>query len=104
MTDKLMPRLVWLERLVKPRLWPFASNQTADRILGVVAFVLGTSVTLPIPFGNWMPAFAIFLISLAISERDGVFLIAGLIAAAAAFGIIVLLFGTAHALFGFLFT
>jgi hypothetical protein len=103
MTDRLMPRLVWLEKLIKPRLWPFASNQAADRILGLVAFVLGTVVTLPIPFGNWMPAFAIFLISLAISERDGVLLIAGLATAAVAFAIIVLIFGTAHAAFGFLF-
>jgi len=104
MTDRLMPRLLWLEKLVKPRLWPFSSNQAADRILGVIAFVLGTVVTLPIPFGNWMPAFAIFLISLAISERDGVFLAAGLVAAIVAFAIIVLIFGTAHAVFGFLFT
>ncbi|HVW56654.1 MAG TPA: exopolysaccharide biosynthesis protein [Rhizobiaceae bacterium] len=104
MTDRLMPRLLWLEKLVKPRLWPFSSNQAADRILGVIAFVLGTVVTLPIPFGNWMPAFAIFLISLAISERDGVFLAAGLVAAVVAFAIIVLIFGTAHAVFGFLFT
>jgi len=103
MTDRLMPRLIWLEKLVKPRLWPFASNETADRILGVIAFVLGTVVTLLIPFGNWMPAFAIFLIALAISERDGILLIAGLVAAVAAFAIIVLLFGTAQALFGFLF-
>jgi len=103
MMDKLMPRLAWLEKLIKPRLWPFASNETADRVLGVVAFILGTVVTLPIPFGNWMPAFAIFLISLAISERDGILLIAGLVAAAVAFAIIALLFGTAHALFGVLF-
>jgi hypothetical protein len=103
MTGRLMPRLLWLERLVKPRLWPFASNETADRILGVVAFILGTVVTLPIPFGNWMPAFAVFLISLAISERDGILLIAGVVAAFAAFAIIALIFGTAHALFGFLF-
>lgn len=103
MTGRLMPRLLWLEKLVKPRLWPFSSNKAADRILGVIAFVLGTVVTLPIPFGNWMPAFAIFLISLGISERDGVLLIAGLAAAAVAFAIIVLIFGTAHAAFGFLF-
>jgi hypothetical protein len=103
MTDKLLPRLIWLEKLVKPRLWPFASNETADRVLGVVAFILGTVVTLPIPFGNWMPAFAIFLIALAISERDGVLLISGLVAAVVAFAIIALILGTAHALFGFLF-
>jgi len=103
MTGRLMPRLIWLEKLVKPRLWPFSSNETADRVLGFMALVLATAVTLPIPFGNWMPAFAIFLISLAISERDGVFLIAGIAAAALAFAIICIIFGTAHALFGFLF-
>jgi hypothetical protein len=100
MTARAMPRLRWLERLIQPRYWPFRSERAADRLIGVVALILGIAVTLPIPFGNWLPAFSIFLLSLALSERDGLCLIAGLVVGAVAFLVIALVAGTAHALYG----
>jgi hypothetical protein len=100
MTARAMPRLLWLERLIKPRYWPFRSEQVADRVIGAIAFVFAIAVTLPIPFGNWLPAFSIFLLSLALSERDGLCLIAGLVVGAVAFLVIALVAGTAHALYG----
>jgi hypothetical protein len=100
MTAKAMPRLLWLERLIRPRYWPFRSEQVADRVIGALAFVFAIAVTLPIPFGNWLPAFSIFLLSLALSERDGLCLIAGLVVGAVAFLVIALVAGTAHALYG----
>lgn len=69
----ILPRLQRLERLVRPRWWPF-DTETSDRYLGFVAFFLSVVVFLPIPFGNWMPAFSIAILGLALSERDGVFL------------------------------
>jgi hypothetical protein len=75
---KLVPRLEWLERLIKPRHWPFARDH-ADRIIGSVALVLAIAVFLPIPLGNWLPAFATAIIGLALSERDGLFLAVGIL-------------------------
>jgi hypothetical protein len=103
MTARAMPRLLWLERLIQPRYWPFRSERAADRLIGVVALILGIAVTLPIPFGNWLPAFSIFLLSLALSERDGLCLIAGLVAGVISFLIIALVAGAAHAMYGAVF-
>jgi hypothetical protein len=72
-------------------------------VIGTVALVLAIAVTLPIPLGNWLPAFAIFLLSLALSERDGLCLIAGLVVSVIAFLVIVLVAGAAHAMYGMIF-
>jgi hypothetical protein len=40
--------------------------------------VLAIVLTLPIPFGNWLPAFAICIVGLAIVEKDGVAVLIGL--------------------------
>lgn len=76
MAVRIVPRLQWLEALVRPRYWPFADPKTAERIIGIAAFVLAMLVTLPIPFGNWFPALACALLGLALSERDGILLAA----------------------------
>ena len=77
MIGRLVPKLERLERLVKPRRWPFESPRTSDRVIGIIGLVLSIAVTLPIPFGNWLPAFAVAIIGLSLSERDGVFLALG---------------------------
>jgi hypothetical protein len=56
-----------------------------ERVIGLLALVMGTLVTLPIPLGNWFPALTIALSGLALSERDGVLL--GVAAAVGAFSI-----------------
>jgi hypothetical protein len=102
-TRNAMPRLLWLERLIRPRYWPFRSERSADRVIGTVALILGIAVTLPIPLGNWLPAFSIFLLSLALSERDGICLVSGLVVGAIAFLVIALVAGAAHAMYGAVF-
>ena len=69
----VIPRLIRLEKLVRPRYWPFWRRQ-GDRVIGVVALFLAVVVTLPIPLGNWLPALATALLGLALSERDGILL------------------------------
>ncbi len=96
-TDVLAPRLVWLEQVVRPRYWPFSRKQ-ADRWIGTLAFVLALAVTIPIPFGNWPPAFAIAIVGVALSERDGLVLIAGLCFGLFSLAIIAGVVGTAGAL------
>lgn len=86
MSERVVPRLQWLERLIRPRYWPFVRGR-ADRVLGAVALILAIAVTLPIPFGNWFPALSCALIGLALSERDGI-----LLATAVACGILSLAF------------
>jgi hypothetical protein len=67
----IIPRLIQLERLIRPRYWPFWRKQ-GDRIIGIIALILAIVVTLPIPLGNWLPAFSTALLGLALSERDGI--------------------------------
>lgn len=92
---KLLPRLEWLERLVHPRHWPFAAGGRAERLIGLAAFILSVAVFLPIPLGNWLPACSIALIGLALSERDGLFLAAGLLLAVLSLIVIAFVVGTA---------
>ncbi len=74
--DWIAPRLERLERLIRPRYWPFWHRQ-GEIVIGAVVLVLAIVITLPIPLGNWFPALAIAVISLALSERDGVMLAIG---------------------------
>jgi len=101
MSQKVIPRLVWLEQFIKPRYWPFGRSQ-ADRIIGVIELVLAIAVTLPIPLGNWFPAFSCVLIGLALSERDGILLSFGLFCGTLSLLVIAAVVGAAGALAGFL--
>ncbi|MCR9121855.1 MAG: exopolysaccharide biosynthesis protein [Phyllobacteriaceae bacterium] len=82
MTRRVIPLLEKLETWIRPRRWPFASHRAAERIVGVYALVLGIAVILPVPFGNWLPAFACAICGLALSERDGGWLWIGIITGA----------------------
>lgn len=96
-SNVVSPRLLWIEQVVRPRYWPFSRRQ-ADRWIGTLAFVLALAVTIPIPFGNWPPAFAIAIIGVALSERDGLILVAGLAFGLFSIAIIAGVVGTAGAL------
>jgi hypothetical protein len=73
LAERFIPRLVWIERWIKPRVWPMPDRYD-ERVIGLLALAMGTLVTLPIPLGNWFPALTIALAGLALSERDGVLL------------------------------
>jgi hypothetical protein len=91
---RLSPWLRRAEEVVKPRLWPFPMV-LADRMIGIIAFAMSILLVAPIPFGNWLPALAIALYGLALSERDGVALGAAVLATLAALGVIGAIFGSA---------
>ena len=57
--------------------------------------MLAIVVTLPIPLGNWLPAFATALLGLALSERDGILLAVGGALSVASIGVIVAVIGAA---------
>ncbi|MEQ1942852.1 exopolysaccharide biosynthesis protein [Mesorhizobium sp. VNQ89] len=102
----IIPRLARIERVIRPRYWPFWRKQ-GDRIIGCLALVLAIVVTLPIPLGNWLPAFATALLGLALSERDGVLLAIGGAVSVVSMIVIAGVVGTAgfaaHAALGWLF-
>lgn len=99
----VIPRLERVERVIKPRYWPFWRRH-GDRFVGLVTLFLGLIVTLPIPLGNWLPACATAIMGIAVSERDGVLLAVGGLVGVAALVVIGAVIGTAgfitHALFG----
>jgi hypothetical protein len=94
MMEWIIPRLISIERVIRPRYWPFWRKQ-GDRIIGCIALVLAIVVTLPIPLGNWLPAFATALLGLSLSERDGLLLAVGGALCVASFCVIAAVFGAA---------
>jgi hypothetical protein len=106
MMEWIVPRLIRIERVIRPRYWPFWRRQ-GDRVIGCIALALAIVVTLPIPLGNWLPAFATALLGLALSERDGLLLAVGGALCIASFCVIAAVIGAAgvatNAALGWLF-
>ena len=87
-----LPYLQRTERLLKPRLTGLFS-WTGERLIGVALLVLAITLTLPIPFGNWLPAFAIAIVGLALVEKDGAAVLIGLVVGAASLIVVALVVG-----------
>ncbi len=68
---RLSPWLTRFERIVRPRFWPF-DRPTGERAVGIAVLFLAILLTLPMPLGNWLPAFSIALFGISLSERDGI--------------------------------
>jgi hypothetical protein len=71
------PKLRRVEHLIRPRYWPFPV-MLGERLVGVLCAFLSILVILPIPGANWIPAFAMVLMGLSLSQRDGILLTLGL--------------------------
>lgn len=83
MTQRLMPWLLRLERLLKPRL-PILTSLWAERAIGLFALVLAVMLALPIPFTGIPLGAALALMGIGLLERDGLVLLAGAAAGALA--------------------
>lgn len=70
LVDRAEPILTRAERLLRPRWSPVVSG-TGERLLGLMCLALALVLTLPVPLGNMLPAFAICIIALGVLERDG---------------------------------
>ncbi|MCI5076208.1 exopolysaccharide biosynthesis protein [Oricola sp.] len=97
MTTWLIPFLIRMENWVRPRYWPFPNAKSAEKIVGVIALIYAIAVVIPIPFGNWLPALAVCICGIALSERDGVWLAIGTIVGVVAICIMVGVVLVAHA-------
>lgn len=79
---KSTDRMLWVIRkiqfLIHPRILPLTSNPVAVTINGLVIFLLGIllALPLPIPLSNMVAAWGILLMGLGMFEEDGVFVIA----------------------------
>lgn len=104
--DWAVPRLARLEQVIRPRYWPFWRRR-GDRVIGFVALIMAIVVTLPIPFGNWLPACTTALLGLSLVERDGILLAIGGLLGVAALVVTVCVVGAAgvatHAALGWVF-
>jgi hypothetical protein len=80
---RILPWLAKAEKLLRPRLGAF-SRPPIENAIGLVCLVLALVLILPIPLGNTLPALAISVLALGLLERDGLWTLAGLCAAAVA--------------------
>ena len=83
METRLTPRVEQLEKYIRPRRWPF-DRRTGEFVVGAVGLFLAILLVIPLPFGNWPPALALFLFGVALSERDGIILAIAVVVSAAA--------------------
>lgn len=74
-----LPVIHRIERYVRPR-FTHLSGRSASRPLGLLILWNAILLSLPIPFGNLIPAWAIILAALGQVERDGALVIAAIVA------------------------
>ncbi len=90
------PWLARAEKLLRPRLGTLA-RPPFEYLVGLFSLLMALILFLPIPLGNMLPALAICLFSLGILERDGAWILAGLLTGLAA---LALVWGVLYALIG----
>ncbi len=69
-----------VERVIRPRWLALTHGSTLNRLNGVMLFVAGFFLILPLPilpFSNTIPGWAVLLLAIGILERDGLFVLAG---------------------------
>jgi hypothetical protein len=82
--ERERPRVERITRAAKPRLL-FLTGGLGARLVGVLLLVHAILLLLPIPFlGNVPPAIAAVILALGLTERDGVLILAGVVASAVA--------------------
>lgn len=80
---RLLPWLKRLETVVRPRL-SFLTGQAGAVVAGAICTLMAVVLVLPLPFANLLPALTVLLLSLGITRRDGLAVLAGVVLLAAA--------------------
>lgn len=96
LVHRAAPWLARAEKLLRPRLGTLA-RPPLEYLVGLFCLLMALILFLPIPLGNMLPALAICLFSLGILERDGAWILAGLLASLAG---LALVWGVLYALIG----
>jgi len=76
MVNVVEPRMRRVEEALKPR-WIFLFSPIMDKAIGVLAMLCAISIIIPLPGSNFPPAIALILISLAVTQEDGLYLCLG---------------------------
>lgn len=76
--ERAIPTIRKVEVLLHPRL-QVMTTEYMQRLLGVAFVVLATVMSLPIPFGNFLPGLAMALMAVGLIERDGLLIVLGLL-------------------------
>ena len=84
---RIGPWLARAERLLRPRM-VWLAQPPMEYLVGLVCLLLAVVLVLPVPLGNMLPALAISLLALGVLERDGLWILAGLVAAATAAAVV----------------
>jgi hypothetical protein len=100
------PWLAKAEGIMRPRL-QFLAQRPFVHLVGLVALLMSIVLFLPIPLGNMLPSVAICIMALGILERDGVWVIFGVVTAIASLVVVwgvmwALIFGALYVLRNFL--
>jgi hypothetical protein len=82
MVNVVEPRMRRVEEALKPR-WIFLFSPIMDKAIGVLAMLCAISIIIPLPGSNFPPALALILISLAVTQEDGLYLGLGAVIAIA---------------------
>jgi hypothetical protein len=82
--ERARPWIRRMERLTRPRL-KWLSHGPMERLIGFTIMVLGAVIALPGPLTNMPPGVAIVILSIALAQEDGVWIVLGLIGAVIAF-------------------
>lgn len=75
---KAHPLMVRFEGICRPRL-SFVTSKPAERLIGVVIFLLGVKLLLPLPLTNNPAGAASTITSLGLIEKDGLVVLVGLV-------------------------
>ncbi|MFT0858546.1 exopolysaccharide biosynthesis protein [Ancylobacter sp. G4_0304] len=81
------PWLARAEGLLRPR-FSILAHPPSEYLIGVLCFVLAVVLVLPIPLGNMLPALSICVFALGILERDGLWILAGIVLAITSLGVV----------------
>lgn len=68
----------WLERLAHARLLP-VTNPLGMRLVGALLLIPCASILVPLPLTNTIPGIAVAMAAVGLIERDGLFVITGLL-------------------------
>lgn len=92
-----IPFLRRVERFSRPR--PILLDERIiARIVAVAVFLLGVVLFSPLPFFNTIPALTVLVLGVGLLNRDGVFILAGMLMAAVVLSVVAFSAGTLYAL------
>ena len=78
MADFAEARLSWVDRLSRPRLLMFATG-VGERMVGL--FMILATLTIVLPMTNTIPSVALALLAVGLIQRDGLFVLGGMVVA-----------------------